>query len=80
MANIFTLAGGSKYMLDVGFVGDASARPLPLTEGNISQGIGGQRRGSFERMFPQTQTVRRVCGFTKHGTHRHIPGILGIAS
>ena len=34
MVNIVTLADGSKYMFDVGLGGDASARPLPLTEGN----------------------------------------------
>ena len=36
MVNIVTLADGSKYMLDAGFGGEASARSLPLIEGNMS--------------------------------------------
>lgn len=61
MVNIVTLSGGKRYMLDVGFGGEGATQPLPLVEGEVSQGIGSQELRLVRENIPlYTDTSQRL--------------------
>ncbi|KAL8829903.1 MAG: hypothetical protein Q9191_001746 [Dirinaria sp. TL-2023a] len=61
MVNIVTLVDRSKYVLDVGFGGDGATRPLPLVDGQVSQGICDQElRLIKSNIEPNTDPTQRL--------------------
>ncbi|KAF2726122.1 arylamine N-acetyltransferase 2 [Polychaeton citri CBS 116435] len=57
IVNIVTLEDNTRWMVDVGFGGDGATKPLPLTDGHITQNIGTQEIRLIRDFIP-TQTER----------------------
>ncbi|OAG06779.1 arylamine N-acetyltransferase 2, partial [Paraphaeosphaeria sporulosa] len=53
LVNIVTLPCGAKYMLDVGFGGDAPTTPIPLVDGHITTNISPQENRLVHGHIPQ---------------------------
>lgn len=53
LVNIVTLHDGSKYMLDVGFGGDAPTTPIPLVDGHVTTNIIPQQNRLVHGHIPQ---------------------------